>query len=473
VILSSVLRALLLRPLPEQSRFAPGRFRRCVSALLLLVMLSNSALASPQVARAVAGLMLLSISGEQQKLRLWWHARGYASRWALARPQSGGPIPGERPKNALLQPQETQEQRNTKIQDVRIFPGDVTVETGTLVALNAAAFDKDGSVIGGVKFEWTGVNIDNKKDITLGQSLTFVSPLPGKYKMTAEAPGGKKAHVTITVQGEPRKPTDPSKVIFTITGSTRDLPQSKTGSLWRPATESRPGRLTAVRGAQKKPAGTSMSDALRNSVTAMIPARPLAQGGGYEDPYGWNSNNYWSADDGGKERGDMPGHPADGGAGSGNYQLEAPVIGLDGRGLEVNLGLSYNSRVWHKASQSATEVTFDIDRDWPAPGWSLGFGKIIYTGTQGGYMLIDGDGTRRPYSIQVGPGYAGLFFAGKTIDGSFIDYQGDAAANGIPSYATAWLPDGTVIKYSAPANNAIYPITIRDRQGNFIWVRLF
>lgn len=80
-----------------------------------------------------------------------------------------------------------------------------------------------------------------------------------------------------------------------------------------------------------------------------------------------------------------PGQPLDDGAGSGNFQLAAPVLGLPGRGIDIALGLAYHSRVWNKAG---TAINFDIDRDWPAPGWSLGFGKLVGAGS-GGSTLID------------------------------------------------------------------------------------
>jgi hypothetical protein len=111
------------------------------------------------------------------------------------------------------------------------------------------------------------------------------------------------------------------------------------------------------------------------------------------DEFAWTDDNFWSADDPGKLRGQPPGHPPDGGAGSSNFQFAAPVLSLGGRGQGLNFGLSYNSRVWHKAN---SEITFDIDNEWPAPGWSLGFGKIVAMGSQNGYMIIEPDGTRRP-----------------------------------------------------------------------------
>jgi hypothetical protein len=150
----------------------------------------------------------------------------------------------------------------------------------------------------------------------------------------------------------------------------------------------------------------------------------------------------------GKERGNPLGHNPDGGAGSGNFQFAAPALSLGGRGLILNHGLSYNSRVWHKAN---SVITFDIDGDWPAPGWSLGFTKIVSMGGQNGYMIVEPDGTRRPYtcSITFYPTHQDAVC--KTTDGSFIDYyvQGDPPSNGgAPQFANIFYPNGTHIEYA-------------------------
>jgi hypothetical protein len=76
-----------------------------------------------------------------------------------------------------------------------------------------------------------------------------------------------------------------------------------------------------------------------------------------------------------------------------------------------------------------------LDNDWPATGWSLGFGKLVFWMTTTpvesdvrGYaaMLVDADGTRHPYTVsQVedfteGPDRK---FTARTTDGDLIDYS--------------------------------------------------
>ena len=49
--------------------------------------------------------------------------------------------------------------------------------------------------------------------------------------------------------------------------------------------------------------------------------------------------------------------------------------------LDIDLKLHYNSRLWSKAG---SEITYDSDSGYPAPGWNLGFGKMFYMGQYGG-----------------------------------------------------------------------------------------
>src|SRR5262249_6861718 len=117
----------------------------------------------------------------------------------------------------------------------------------------------------------------------------------------------------------------------------------------------------------------------------------------------------------------LPGNhiASDNGANSGNFLLAAPVVNLPGRGLDLALSLNYNARVWQKAGSN---IYFDIDADWPAPGWSLGFGKLILIGNNES-MLEDADGTRHPYAGKVNTYRDGTAdFAAHTTDGSLIDY---------------------------------------------------
>lgn len=161
-------------------------------------------------------------------------------------------------------------------------------------------------------------------------------------------------------------------------------------------------------------------------------------------------------------------------AGNGNYQLSVPVIRLAGRGLDLELDLTYNSLVWHK---NGNTLSFNIDNDWPAPGWSLGFGKIIRLGW-GKFLLFGADGTRHPFPFQpaLETSSAWSAYEGRSSDGTFIDCRlyTPPQRRGI-DYAFAKYPDGTVVEFSTPGVDdsgwgEIYPRFIIDRHGNYLTI---
>lgn len=174
-------------------------------------------------------------------------------------------------------------------------------------------------------------------------------------------------------------------------------------------------------------------------------------------------------------------------AGSSNFQLTVPVLDLPGRGLSLTLDLVYNSRLWHKSvdDQGISSLAYDIDAGWPAPGWSLGFGKLVRVGDRGDEsMLVDGDGTRHPFRTVRKEVQGDLqTFLGQTTDGTLIDYssvQMPQDSAGIKSAQVSY-PNGTVVGYGAPGHAPvvaaglsgsaeIYPASIMDANGNYITI---
>src|SRR6266478_5478022 len=112
-------------------------------------------------------------------------------------------------------------------------------------------------------------------------------------------------------------------------------------------------------------------------------------------------------------------------------------------------------------------MMYDADHGWPAPGWSLGFGKMYYLGSTGGCMLVAPDGTRRSYA-----GSHNIYtqnyvyydvFTGYTTDGSLIDYSCTYNGNTGSVSGSASLPNGTTMSYTNG-----FPTRIEDAQGNYI-----
>jgi len=121
-------------------------------------------------------------------------------------------------------------------------------------------------------------------------------------------------------------------------------------------------------------------------------------------------------------------------------------------------------------------MTYDSDKGWPAPGWSLGFGKMMYMGGTGGCMLVTSDGTRRSYdgtsTVYSGGTYYSSYYSGHTTDGSFIDFTCNYSSStyGTAFSGTATLANGTTITYSSPTStyDQAFPTQITDAQGNYI-----
>lgn len=145
--------------------------------------------------------------------------------------------------------------------------------------------------------------------------------------------------------------------------------------------------------------------------------------------------------------------------GSSNFSFVAPLVDLPGRGINVSLALTYNSRVWHKSSSSsgATYMTYDVDKGTPAPGFQLGYGHLEDQGSQG-FTLVDSSGTRHP--LKKRPNTNSEY---ESTDGTFIRFIGGRG------WGTATYTDGTQVTYGAAGSGVMsYPKRITDRNGNFI-----
>jgi hypothetical protein len=107
---------------------------------------------------------------------------------------------------------------------------------------------------------------------------------------------------------------------------------------------------------------------------------------------------------------------------------------MGNRELNIPLALYYNSQIW--SMTGPTTMQFDPNQSWPAPGFSLGLGRIDTTlsGDQqtAYYTLVEPNGTRRylgsgPASVTGAPPPYPTYW---TNDGSYIAYVGDAVHGG-------------------------------------------
>jgi RHS repeat-associated protein len=417
---------------------AAGILRRFVSLLLTLSLLSSATVAAPQT-------IMFVVQESKVSFAFWFNASG------LPKVIQGRGIGNPRG-------QEKQVDREAKVARLRIFPGDVTIDPGDRVRFAAIAYDQENNAVGGVKIKWSAQSAIQGRRIRLTPEGELEGAVPGTFTVIAEV-ARRAAQVTVVVRpGVLRDlkltPTGTRKV------STRDNPTSTTGSAKKRKKSVDSARVSPKPGLEHREeiALAKRAHASPRKIATAPAAMPLP-------PEGWGDENYWSADDPGNGVGNPPGGPVDGGAGSGNFQFVAPILSLPGRGINISLSAAYNSRLWNKAG---SQINYDNDRGWPAPGFSLGFGKMLGMGVNNGGMLIDADGTRHGYTGSITFYNWGTYGVMHTTDGSFIDYTYWTGTGGGITWAQARLPNGTVVNYGAPGPGAVYPTSIEDANGNYI-----
>lgn len=292
------------------------------------------------------------------------------------------------------------------------FSGDVTIDLGERVRFSAIAYDQTNNPVGGTKIKWSAQSLVPGRRVRLTPHGEFEGTALGSFTITAEA-AKNTAQVTVVV-----RPGVLRNMNLTPTGtrqiSTRDIPPTKIGSTKELKKSESSARVSLKpRDRRGGVALAKRAHAPAEKITTVPEPMPLSPGDG------WGDGNYWSADDPGNGVGNPPGAPLDGGAGSGNFQFAAPILGLPGRGINISLAVAYNSCLWNKAG---SQISYDNDRGWPAPGFSLGFGKLLGMGVYNGGMLVDADGSRHGYAGSITFYNWGTYFVGHTTDGSFIDY---------------------------------------------------
>ncbi|HKY41776.1 MAG TPA: hypothetical protein VJM50_01670, partial [Pyrinomonadaceae bacterium] len=410
---------------------------RVLSIVIALSLFTSSVPAAPRI--------LVNVTRESALTFKFWFGNSF-----LAKLVQGQGI-------AVTRRQERQADRDARISRLQIFPGDVKLSMGERVRFVAIAFDEDDNPLGGIRTRWSG-----KSSLTGGRARItpqgeFEGTVPGTFTIMADA-FGKTAQCTVVVEPGARP-----NLKETPTGrrdvSTRDLPTPPGQN----QENVEPALLASLSNTSKGRAKRSTKRAHSVSTKAVKAAAATPMFLASE----WGPDNYWSADDPGNEVGNPPGTPMDGGAGSGNFQFSAPILNLPGRGLNVTLAASYNSRLWNKAG---SQISYDTDRGWPAPGFQMGMGRAVGIGVYTGVMLVEADGTRHAYtgSIQI---YSwGTYGQMHTVDGSFIDYSYYTGTNGYMTWAQARYPNGKIVTYGARGPSGLYATSIEDANGNYIYI---
>jgi RHS repeat-associated protein len=156
--------------------------------------------------------------------------------------------------------------------------------------------------------------------------------------------------------------------------------------------------------------------------------------------------------------------------GNGNFSFDVPIVSIPGRGNDASVSMTYNSQLWTKFSSGATGFySYNIDRNWVAPGFNLSFGYIDAFG--GHYSVTSPNGTRHEliYKEVTSDGQWHKF---ESVDGDFLQISTPiGAALGGENNMWVQYPDGTSIAYGTPDERGRrYPAELIDRNGNTVSV---
>jgi len=340
----------------------------------------------------------------------------------------------------------TQAEREAQVAAIQVNPAaEVQLSSREPRLFSAVPLGGDGNAIHGLLPRWKS---SNKAVLFIRPNGQAVAGKPGEAIATAQA-GNKHASVRVTVVSAAtnenfggKKKVDSTRKEGQATNrtDTSQLPQQSGGKLQRAhATTKRiPGVIAFIRPPNDDPSPD-------NETTSL-----------------YSANNVIGAPMGKKKPGAMTMASAvpTNESGNNNFNFGLPIVNLAGRGMDVSLGLIYNSLVWNKStnpSNGSTWMTYDVDTGYPAPGFRLGFGQIEDQGTAG-FTLTEPNGTRHALVQTSANNY-------DTNDGSFIHFTGGSG------WGTLFYPDGTQVFYGASGGGyRSYPTCIIDRNGNFILI---
>lgn len=456
---------------PKQNSFSLRyRITQFFCAVLIATILTTSTPAAPQTIAASAGEI-------GQDIRFTYLSTNFAA-------SLGGWT------NNLLMFFAPKKQQVSPISRIEIQPGgDVKIRQGEPINFTAVAYSSKGNPIGGLKFDWTAEDVGRSLQARSLATGIFTAEAPGTFVITAKTEG-YQAQVTVTVE-ENKALVILKKIKANEAGGDDDYVKNlkarkeytteeiSSKNDYKDKVKDKEAKSDAYYAPSDVPptervngpnAGNLESEYETSAATTTTAAASMMRPP-VDD--GWDNTNWWMADDPGNQTGNPTGTSPDAAAGSGNFQISAPVVSLPGRGIDLNLSLNYNSRVW---SKSGSQMIYDSERGFPAPGWSFGFGRIMFMGTSGGCMVIGADGTKHGYTGSLsnynGQSYSSSSFNGHTTDGTFIDYNCFVSTyNGVTSMsASAKLPNGSEIFYLASSANGkqAFPTQISDAQGNYI-----
>lgn len=253
-----------------------------------------------------------------------------------------------------------------------VRPMHVKLPLGQSVNFSASQY-KSGHPMNVGAVQWSAENLGTHRPARLTPDGVFTARLPGLYKIKAKS-GRRSGSAIVTVPDGIRH--DPkSTPIQCISVSTLTSVQGSSGC---PAGTPPPLPEPAIAGPAWQDRNLRSAFLIQNHLGRNVTGVRLSSQAHFR-----RSRNM------------------DGGTGQGNYLLSVPILSLAGRGQNLSLTLFYNSKLWLNSAQPGAanqpDMVFDHDQGWPAPAWSLGFGKIVRIGSIG-VALEDPDGTLHLFS---------------------------------------------------------------------------
>jgi RHS repeat-associated protein len=339
----------------------------------------------------------------------------------------------------------SKQEREARLQKIQISPsGDVSIELGEQMVFAAVPLDQENNTIHGLRAAWES---SDSRTVSVSSAGEIFGKKLGNAVITATI-GNKKARTKVAVG--PRK----SHPHF-ILNENELVPQAN---------------LLAKQKSSESKRGKSQ----RRSLNAHKLGRPLMA---MPEPGDQIPSLFYPTNAvGGPPGRTTPGAGIRGVAGgstetpgSANFTFGVPLVSLPGRGLDLNLGMVYNSRLWNKSTTTNNKVqgTYNINADWPAPGFRIGFGswRNVSAGEEGpvvGGVLIDADGTRHQMKdASSNPSQPSCIY--NSVDGTYIQAH---ASGGCGGQITVYYPNGTQALFGYGGS----PTRITDRNGNYILI---
>jgi len=151
--------------------------------------------------------------------------------------------------------------------------------------------------------------------------------------------------------------------------------------------------------------------------------------------------------------------------GSQSFTYGVPIFAFAGRaGMDMNLGLSYNSFIWTAGGFNGNQLVLNADFDQPSVGFRLDYGWMDFSDDGSAGVLTDGSGVKHPIGIvNISPTQNGY----RTTDGSDVRIQDGANGTKLAVYKSGLVVSYTLIN-PAGFTSSYRPVLLEDANGNTI-----